>query len=109
MAAAAAAVDPDPDPVPTKGMTMAEQTALFTENVTLKMNLGEVLGELVSAKAGMAKAEWQREHDRFYYQSRNRIMHRILSTKLTAADQQRVAAILAETEEYYEAQSTPSE
>ena len=87
---------------------MAEQTALFTENMALKMNLGEVLGELVSAKAGMAKAEWRREHDRFYFQSRNRIMHRILSTKLTAADQKRVAAILAETEEYYEAQSTPA-
>lgn len=84
-----------------KGMTVPEQAVVFEERVGLKMRVDELQDEIGSAKALLAKSEWQREHDRLYWCTRSRIMSKVLEKKLSDADLAKVAAILAETEAYY--------
>jgi len=79
-------------------MTVSEQANIFDQQVELKMELDEMHDELVMAKAAAAKAMWEREHERLYQKSRNRILFNILSGPLSVADREQVVEILMETE-----------
>ena len=81
-----------------KGMTVSEQAAIFDQQVELKMELDEMHDELVVSKAAAAKAMWEKEHERLYQKSRNRILFNILSGPLSAVDREQVVQILMETE-----------